>query len=68
VIDASPSVAIRFPTADDHAAARRWLDRLRPRPVTYAGAVSLAVMETTGCDHVTGFDQDFVAAGFAFWR
>jgi uncharacterized protein len=68
LIDASPSVTIHFPTADDHAAARRWLDRLRPRPVTYTDAVSFAVMESAGCGQVLSFDQDFVAAGFAFWR
>jgi predicted nucleic acid-binding protein len=68
MIDASPSVTIHFPTADDHAGARRWLDRLRPRPVTYADAVSFAVMEAAGCGQVLGFDQDFIVAGFAFWR
>jgi predicted nucleic acid-binding protein len=67
-IDASPSVTIRFPAADDHAAARRWLDRLAPRPVTYTDAVSFAVMEAVGCRHVLGFDHDFVGAGFALWR
>ena len=68
MIDASPSVTIHFPTADDHAGARRWLDRLRPRPITYADAVNFAVMETAGCGQVLGFDPDFIAAGFAFWR
>jgi predicted nucleic acid-binding protein len=67
-IDASPSVAIHFPTADDHAAARRWLDRLAPRPITYADAVSFAVMDSVRCRHVLGFDADFAAAGFALWR
>ena len=33
VIDASPSVSIRFPTAEDHAAALAWVTRLAPRPV-----------------------------------
>jgi predicted nucleic acid-binding protein len=67
-IDASPSVTVHFPTAEDHAAGRRWLDRLAPRPVTYTDAVSFAVMEATGCRHVLGFDQDFAAAGFSLWR
>jgi predicted nucleic acid-binding protein len=67
-IDASPSVTIHFPTADDHAAARRWLERLLPRPITYTDAVSFAVMEATACNHVLGFDQDFAAAGFTLWR
>jgi predicted nucleic acid-binding protein len=67
-IDASPSVTVHFESADDHASARRWLERLAPRPVTYADAVSFAVMEATGCDHALGFDQVFAAAGFTLWR
>jgi predicted nucleic acid-binding protein len=68
LIDASPSVTIHFPSAADHSAALRWLDRLGPRPVTYTDAISFAVMEATGCGHVLGFDQDFAAAGFTLWR
>ena len=67
-IDASPSVTIRFADADDHAAARRWLERLAPRPITYTDAVSFAVMEATVCRHALGFDEDFAAAGFALWQ
>jgi predicted nucleic acid-binding protein len=67
-IDASPSVAIHFATADDHGAARRWLERLAPRPITYTDAVSFAVMAVAGCRHVLGFDQDFAVAGFTLWR
>src|SRR5205085_12130870 len=44
-MDASNSVALHFATADDHVAARRWLERLAPRPVTYTDAVSFAAME-----------------------
>src|SRR5262245_19311831 len=47
-IDESPSVAVHFATAEHHAAARRWLARLAPRPVTYADAVSFSVMESIG--------------------
>jgi predicted nucleic acid-binding protein len=67
-IDASERVTIYVPTAADHAAARRWLARLAPRPVTYTDAVSFAAMEATGCDHVLGFDRDFAAAGFRLWQ
>lgn len=67
-MDASPSLTLHCPTAADHAAARRWLDRLAPRPVTYTDAVSFAVMETHRCGHVLGFDQDFAAAGFTLWK
>jgi predicted nucleic acid-binding protein len=35
--------------------------------VTYADAVSFAVMRTTRCTHVLGFDADFEAAGFPSW-
>jgi predicted nucleic acid-binding protein len=66
-IDTSPSVTIHFPTADEHAAARRWIERIAPRPVTYTDAVSFAVMEAIACRHVLGFDQDFAAAGFTLW-
>ena len=67
-IDASESVTIHFPTSDDHAAARRWIERMAPRPVTYTDAVSFAVMEALACRHVIGFDQDFPAAGFTLWN
>lgn len=67
-IDASPSVTVHFTGADEHRAARRWLERLAPRSITYTDAVSFAVMETTRCRHVLGFDQDFVAAGYVLWR
>jgi predicted nucleic acid-binding protein len=67
-MDASTSLAIHFATSDDHAAARGWLERLAPRPVTYTDAVSFAVMRAAHCSHVLGFDQDFPAAGFTLWR
>jgi predicted nucleic acid-binding protein len=68
VIDASPSVSIRFPTAEEHAAALAWVTRLAPRPVTYTDAVSFAVMKASRCEHVLGFDDDFTVAGFTLWR
>ena len=67
-IDASRRVTIVFPTADDHAAARRWLSRLAPRPITYTDAVSFAVMQGTRCRYFLGFDADFAAAGFTQLR
>jgi uncharacterized protein len=68
LLDQSPSVTIHFPAAAHHAAARRWLEGLGLRPVTYTDAVSFAVMEATGCGHVLGFNQDYAAAGFTLWR
>jgi uncharacterized protein len=67
-LDASKRLAIHFATAGDHAAARGWLERLSPRPITYTDAISFAVMEANRCAHVLGFDQDFAVAGFALWR
>jgi predicted nucleic acid-binding protein len=68
LLDSSPSVTIQFPDSDDHAAGRRWLERLAPRPVTYTDGVSFAVMERSRCRHVLGFDQDFAVAGFTLWK
>lgn len=67
-IDASPSTTVHFATARDHEEAREWLERMSPRPITYADAVSFAVMAAAKCTHVLGFDGDFVAAGFRLWR
>jgi predicted nucleic acid-binding protein len=67
-IDASRSVTVHFAAAEDHAAARRWLERLAPRPVTYVDAVSFSVVESTGCTRFLGFGRDFEAAGFETWR
>jgi uncharacterized protein len=68
LVDASPGLRVHFPGEPDHVAARRWLERLGSRPLTYTDAVSFAVMEATGCHHVLTFDQDFAAAGFTLWR
>jgi predicted nucleic acid-binding protein len=68
LLDASESVTIRFPAAQEHSAARRWLERLAPRPITYTDAVSFAVMEQSRCRHVLGFGDDFVAPGFTLWQ
>jgi predicted nucleic acid-binding protein len=67
-IQPSSGVSIHFATSDDHSAAREWLERLAPRPVTYTDAISFAVIRATKCTHVLGFDEDFAAAGFELWR
>ena len=66
-IDASPSVAVQHASKQDHQKAREWLDRLAPKPITYADAISFAVMQRAACSHVLGFDEDFAAAGFELW-
>ena len=67
-IDQSPSVTVHFAAAEHHAAARRWLERLAPHPITYTDAVSFAVMEGLRCRHALAFDHNFTAAGFELWR
>ena len=66
-IDASQAIAIHYGSAEDHRAAREWIERLAPRPITYTDAVSFAVVRATKCTHVLGFDEDFAAAGFDLW-
>lgn len=66
-VDASNSVTVHFPTAAEHAAARRWLERLAPHPITYTDAVSFAVMQALRCTAALTFDQDFLVAGFERW-
>jgi predicted nucleic acid-binding protein len=66
-VGASRRVTVHFASAEHHAAARRWLERLAPRPVTYTDAVSFAVAEQLSCTHVLAFDQDFAVAGFECW-
>ena len=67
-IDASPSVTVHFALPEHHAAARRWLERLAPHPVTYADAISFVLMERLHCRHAIAFDRDFIVAGFDLWR
>jgi predicted nucleic acid-binding protein len=67
-IDASSAVSVHFATSGDHRAAQEWLKRLAPRPITYADALSFAVMLATKCTHVLGFEDDFLVAGFDRWR
>lgn len=67
-IDASRRVVVHHASGEDHLAARQWLKRLAPKPITYTDAVSFAVMEGTACRYVLGFDNDFAAAGFERWQ
>ena len=63
-IEASPRVRIEFATDAHHQAARTWVEKLAPHPVTYTDAVSFAMMESVGCAEALSFDNDFVIAGF----
>jgi len=66
-VEASARLKTHFADARHHTAAKRWLERLEGRPITYTDAVSFALMEATDCRHVLGFDQDFAVAGFELW-
>jgi predicted nucleic acid-binding protein len=64
-LDRSPSLQIAFTTEVHHRRAREWLDKLEDQTITYADAVSFAVLEATRCTAVLTFDDDFTVAGFA---
>jgi len=63
-IEASPLVRMEFAGAAHHQAARTWLRKLPMHPISYADAVSFAVMESSGCTKAISFDQHFLLAGF----
>lgn len=67
-IDASSLVGLELVTRDDHRSARRWLERLADQRITYADAVSFAVMEARGLRTALAFDHHFELAGFLRWR
>lgn len=68
IIDASSAITVHCASSADHRAAREWLERLAPRPITYTDAVSFAVAQGMKCTHVLSFDEDFAVAGFELWR
>lgn len=63
-IETSSHVRIEFANAAHHQAAKEWMKRLSGHPISYADAVSFAVMEACGCDEVVSFDHHFRLAGF----
>ncbi|HXJ35659.1 MAG TPA: PIN domain-containing protein [Candidatus Eisenbacteria bacterium] len=67
-IEASRLVSIVHATADHHRLARRWLVKLADQPISYADAVSFAVMETGRCRVALTFDRHFAMAGFRMWQ
>jgi predicted nucleic acid-binding protein len=67
-IEANPLVALEFVNGDHHRAARHWLERLADQPITYADAVSFAIMEAVHCRIALAFDHHFEVAGFTRWR
>ena len=67
-IEASPLVRLEFPEAEHHRSARAWLEKLSGHSISYADAVSMAVMDSSQCSLVATFDQGFVIAGFELVR
>jgi predicted nucleic acid-binding protein len=63
----SQRVSVVYPTAEHHRAAHAWLTRLADQPISYADAVSFAVMQTTRCAMAMTFDRHFALAGFRVW-
>ena len=63
-IGASALARTEFPGPSQHQAALLWLKKLRRHPISYADAVSFAVMEEVGCKTALSFDQHFRLAGF----
>lgn len=67
-IEASRLVSLVHATAENHRVARRWLAKLADQPISYADAVSFAVMEAMRCGVAMTFDHHFETAGFRIWR
>lgn len=63
-IEASALAKTEFPGPSHHQAALLWLKKLRQHPISYADAISFAVMEDIGCMEAMSFDQHFRIAGF----
>jgi predicted nucleic acid-binding protein len=66
-VDGSPRVHTIFATATHHDAAKLWLRKLSDQTITYADAISFAIMESEGCPSAMTFDHDFATAGFQIW-
>ncbi len=63
-IDGSAYLRLVFPGAAHHGTARRWLQKLSDRVITYTDATSFAIMDTERCSAAITFDRDFTVAGF----
>jgi len=65
---ASRLVAIWYPTAAHHRAARQWILKLLDQRISYTDAVSFSVMRAADCSIAMSFDRHFALAGFLLWR
>jgi predicted nucleic acid-binding protein len=64
----SRDVKIEDPAPALHASALAFLDRLADQPITYADAMSFAIMKAARCTIALTFDRHFTMAGFTMWR
>lgn len=61
---ASPMIELAYEDDTDHRSALAWIEQLRDQHITYADAVSFAIMQRRRLSTVIGFDRDFHVAGF----
>jgi predicted nucleic acid-binding protein len=61
-------VRVDHPAPALHASAIAFLDRFSDQPVTYADAMSFAIMKAIRCSVALTFDRHFAMAGFTMWR
>jgi uncharacterized protein len=64
----SRDVRVDYPTPVLHASAVAFLEKLDDQPVTYADAMSFAIMKATRCTVALTFDRHFAMAGFTMWH
>lgn len=64
-IASSRLIKIEFATVAHHNSAIGWLSRLSGYSISYADAISFAVMNSAHCTEAISFDRHFQAAGFA---
>ena len=67
-LTSSRDVRVEHPAAVLHGPALAFLDKLGDQPVTYADAMSFAIMKALKCTIALTFDRHFAMAGFTMWR
>ncbi|HMF39501.1 MAG TPA: PIN domain-containing protein [Polyangia bacterium] len=67
-VDDSDLVSVTFASQTHHQAARAWLAKLSDQKITYADAISFAVMDAERCRVAMSFDRDFWLAGYELWQ
>ena len=67
-LTSSRDVRVDHPAPALHVSAIGFLDRLADQPVTYADAMSFAMMRALRCTIALTFDRHFEMAGFTMWR